>query len=930
VSADERQVGRVLAGKYRLVELLGKGGMGTVWRAEHLTLDATVAIKLLKPEIAADSILRKRFLREAKAAAQLRSPHVVQILDHGEDDGTAFICMELLHGESLRARLGREGRLTPTETALVVRHVARAIQRAHDAGIVHRDLKPDNVFLIDNDGDLLAKVLDFGIVKTTQQPSHPEGFETASGVVVGTPCYMSPEQMAGAAEVDHRTDIWALGVIAFECLCGQRPFHGGSLTEIAVRISLEPIPLPSSLATVPRGFDEWFQHATSRDRESRFDSAKCMADELDAVIEGRPNEHALAETERFPDADGSPTSASPVPDATTVARLVDQPVDQPTVTTNAAIAAPYTDTKIAQTALKADDNRGKRRRPAVGWLFALSPFLALVIVASVWIALAVWQVRSSRETASSASATISAPVASAAPAPTPVTSQALPASTSHEALAAYRRGLEAFRGSRWSDARERFEEALKVDPNMAAAQLRVAIAHVFGSGSGDAARQAFSEVASRDNLLSPRDRALVKALRAMVLDANPSAANTAKAIAVVRQQYPGDAELANLHSVTCMLARDARCQLEAAEAALRLDPDYLDAWQVKASALASLGRHAEASATLDACLERSPTAMDCRLDCAKTRLFQGDCQLALDDAKAAVMAGDRRGHMMQALALTGLGAARETIEDELGRAVKSAHGSRGKDGLLAHLDMLDGNFARAIDRLEKLKQATDGDMDSEWRDRITLTLLTVYAETDSLPAAVALAEQHLRHSSAAIPTMLADLSAIAMPMSLATLHRAGKLDDAAFAAALDRWRTSSSPRIDPSTLWLTGTVWIAATPLEARKALAAKPADFSLGSVEFFFTGGRLGIAYLLAGETDQALPLLETGGRQCAALQNPVQYLRINDALGRALEAKGRKREACDAYRRVLARSDRDVPRSLTRERSRKAAAALGCKGSP
>ena len=145
------EAGRILGGKYRLVRQLGQGGMGSVWHAEHLTLSSPVALKLIEPGTAEDPAALQRFLREARTAAALRSPHVVQILDYGVDDDTPYIAMELLEGESLSERLRRLGQLSLAETARVIQHMARAIGRAHEAGIVHRDLKPENVFIVKND-----------------------------------------------------------------------------------------------------------------------------------------------------------------------------------------------------------------------------------------------------------------------------------------------------------------------------------------------------------------------------------------------------------------------------------------------------------------------------------------------------------------------------------------------------------------------------------------------------------------------------------------------------------------------------------------------------------------------------------------------------------------------------------------------------------
>lgn len=253
--------------------------MGSVWRADHLTLNSPVAVKLLEPWVASDPLGQARFMREAHAAAKLRSPHVVQIFDHGVDAGTPYIVMELLEGESLATRLAREGRLSFVETARIVTHIARALSRAHAAGIVHRDLKPDNVFLVRDDDGELAKLLDFGIAKS-ERPDGKSEHSTSPGILVGTPYYASPEQAQGAKHLDHRSDIWSLGVIAYECLLGERPFRGDALADVLLRICVQPLPVPSQRGPVPPGFDAWFTRACARAREQRFDSAKLAASEL--------------------------------------------------------------------------------------------------------------------------------------------------------------------------------------------------------------------------------------------------------------------------------------------------------------------------------------------------------------------------------------------------------------------------------------------------------------------------------------------------------------------------------------------------------------------------------------------------------------------------------------------------------------------------
>jgi serine/threonine-protein kinase len=290
-----RDCGRIVGEKYRLLSVLGRGGMGTVWRAEHLQLGATVAVKLIDPDAVGGADAFRLCQREARAAAELRSPHVTQVLDVGRDEasGAPFIVMEHLEGESLADRLSREGRLSLADTSRVVTHVARALSRAHDAGIIHRDLKPANVFLVRNDDEEVAKVLDFGIAHV-QRTDTLGGSVATTGAVVGTPQYMSPEHI-GAQAVDHRTDLWAMAVMAFECVTGRRPFDATEIGPLVLQICTYPIPVPSEVANVPAAFDTWFARATRRAPDERFQSARELADELRQIcLKTTPGSAALA------------------------------------------------------------------------------------------------------------------------------------------------------------------------------------------------------------------------------------------------------------------------------------------------------------------------------------------------------------------------------------------------------------------------------------------------------------------------------------------------------------------------------------------------------------------------------------------------------------------------------------------------------------
>jgi hypothetical protein len=271
----------------RLARALGAGGMGSVWVADHLALHTEVVVKFMAADLAWSADAVARFSREAAMAAQVRSPHVVQMLDHGATkDGRPFIVMELLDGCDLAKHLRvRGGRIPLDEAAQIVAQVAKALARAHERGVVHRDIKPDNVFLCDHGtGELFVKILDFGVAKAKQAGVSPLAGGTESGAMVGTPYYMSPEQIFGSP-VDLKTDLWSLGVVAYEAVTGARPFQASTVGALAIAIHSSPLPIPSALVPeLPPAFDRWFARACARDPSERFGSAKELADALANVV----------------------------------------------------------------------------------------------------------------------------------------------------------------------------------------------------------------------------------------------------------------------------------------------------------------------------------------------------------------------------------------------------------------------------------------------------------------------------------------------------------------------------------------------------------------------------------------------------------------------------------------------------------------------
>jgi serine/threonine-protein kinase len=268
--------GEVLVGKYRIDRILGVGGMGVVVAARNLQLDTKVALKFLLPDVLANGEAVARFTREARAAARILNEHVARVHDVGTlDNGAPYIVMEFLEGEDLGKWIHQRGPLSVEHAADFMLQACVAVADAHALGIVHRDLKPANLFCVRrSDGQFLIKVLDFGISKLTDlaRASEPPGMSaTKTATVMGTPLYMSPEQIQSAKDVDARTDIWALGVIVFELLTGTVPFPGDAFGEIAVKVSTAPTPsLRAYRPDVAPALDSIVGRCLEKDRNRRF------------------------------------------------------------------------------------------------------------------------------------------------------------------------------------------------------------------------------------------------------------------------------------------------------------------------------------------------------------------------------------------------------------------------------------------------------------------------------------------------------------------------------------------------------------------------------------------------------------------------------------------------------------------------------------
>ncbi|MEZ4307696.1 MAG: protein kinase [Polyangiaceae bacterium] len=270
--SSELTSGQLLLDRYRLDRRLGEGGMSVVWAGTHVVTGKQVALKLLKSEASGDEATRRRMLREARAACAVVHRNVVQIHDVLElPSGAPVLVMDLLSGESLRDRLQRRRTLSVSETATLLVPVVSAAGTAHAAGVIHRDLKPDNIHLAEEDGDLCVKVLDFGIAKLVETGNNASQINalTNTGTMLGTPYYMAPEQILGEP-IDHRIDIWALGVILYECLAGERPTEAENIGKILKRVLTNEIePLTARCPQLPREVTTLVDRMLSQNAASR-------------------------------------------------------------------------------------------------------------------------------------------------------------------------------------------------------------------------------------------------------------------------------------------------------------------------------------------------------------------------------------------------------------------------------------------------------------------------------------------------------------------------------------------------------------------------------------------------------------------------------------------------------------------------------------
>jgi eukaryotic-like serine/threonine-protein kinase len=888
-------VPRKVLGHYELIRAIGSGGMGVVYEARHRTLGKRLAIKLLhchRSEPGSD-VAAARFLREGRAAAQVRHAHIVDVYDYGVEGGTPFLAMELVEGETLSRRLEREGALPlPTAVGLIL-PVLSAVAELHAAGIIHRDLKPANILLAgDRAGDPVPKVADFGVSRL--EDGSPR--LTESGVVIGTYAYMAPEQARASSAATERSDQYSLAVILYECTTGSIPFRDDGVYDLLQAIMSGPIKPPSARnRALSPAFDRVLLRAMSRDPEARFASV----DELgEALLPFADGEAAARWADEF--CPSTRTVAPRAPDPAGAAGVISSPPP-------AEVSSPV--------------RRSLARR--------LARWTAAAVVVGAGAGLVAVAVHARHRT----------PPPVRQPLPTTVLDLPAPATDHPEALAAYNDGMHALHDGCWGLAREAFSRAVAADPQLAAAHMRLAMTSSGALGTVTQTRSEFAKAAQLRARLTARDQVLLDATEPKLLRTPTDVEELKRRLRAAIDRYPDDAEL--YWWLGGAQFADPASALQSFTRATEIDPRFADAWEGRGKALAWLGRVEEARAALDAC-QRIPTALDCVYWRFVVDAAAGDCGACEADARRRIDR-DALGHWGYrylewtfAAELRPDEAVRAALEQAWNawddRSSAPADRERGHAFDEAEYSVFRGDFGHARDAAAQALSLAATDPEGTHHFETTKAFVQIALETGDRAAARDAATAYARRAQAWATTErgFAEKDTSDVPWLLHVALREGALSPGAYHGARDSWVESWRAQTVPALIWALAFAEPAETRDEAIEALSLLP---EFGPLPPFFPTvpnleAYVGKVLALAGRTQEAEIHLARATKSCFTERSTSVFSHMDAALRLAAlrEQAGDRTGACDQYRDVLARWGHASPTSTSANEAQRRAHALGC----
>jgi serine/threonine-protein kinase len=852
---------------FRILGRLGEGGMGVVYRAEDETLRRVVALKLLAAA-ESDPEIRQRFLREARSAAAISHPNVAMIHHVGEAKGRLFIAMELVDGETLRTRLVR-GRLDLATARELALQMARGLAAAHEKGIVHRDLKPENV-MITPEG--VVKLLDFGLAKTgtEYQPGAPadvglartETLVTSDRTRIMGTAEYMSPEQALGRPLDVRSDVFSFGVVLYEMIAGVRPFRGLTPGEVLVAIARDPA--PPLRWKVPE-----------------------VDDATDALVE-----RCLAKdpASRFASA------------AEMVAVLAGGPSDAWSGLRSGALTGPQPPSRPAP-----------RRRMA-----SVAVGLTLIVAAAGAV-----KVTASRR----AAARLAVPVAPAAPRPTAVTDLPPLSTQAPEAVREYAQAMQARRDASIAASNAHLLRAVEIDPGFALAHLMLALS---ASSSSEDQRKHLASAVELRGQLGERDAAILQVVQGTLARDQPDVEDDMRRWIALADRYPYDAFVVFLAGSGCLDAGHQDEGFALLDRALALDPRFALPLHDRAVFAFTRGDLEGTVAAADRCLALSPSAASCLRRRAEAEQRLGQCERLEEDARrmVALEPEGERAYDWLATALVARGAPDESILEAYRRAREHAAtpASRAYRALMdpAHVALHAGDFVSAVAVLPAMEAFAAGETSEASASLVNGYEVAVFEELGRTDRAADAAEAYLKR----VPALTPDDLGYGRATALRARRLAGRLSDAAFREqrdALARDTAARLPRHLVNEAWLIAYAATSVTAADAFEALAVLPRYSPLPAFEgqSYFERA-MGHVLLLGGRVDEAIPHLRRAMKACN--DNFLSYPFAAEWLGEALDQKGDRAGACEAYAGVIAHWGHAKPRSVTADKARARSRVLGC----